>query len=55
MQSSAETGREAIPRVAYAGACSALPMDDMYRLLRFSESLHALGQAQGTSSDKLAA
>jgi hypothetical protein len=54
MQSSAETGREAIPRVAYAGGklLTPLPMDDTHRLLRFSESLHALGQAQGSSSEK---
>jgi hypothetical protein len=29
----------------------ALPMDDTYRLLRFSESLHALGQAQAGVTD----
>eukprot|EP01043_Picozoa_sp_COSAG02_P007426 COSAG02_NODE_221_length_28385_cov_5.795164_7_plen_1631_part_00 len=53
MQSSAESSREAIPRVAYADGqlLTPLPMDDTYRLLRFSESLHALGQAQAGVTD----
>ena len=53
MQLSAESGREAIPRVAYTGGelPAPLPMDDTYRLLRFSESLHALGEAQAGVTD----
>ena len=54
MQASAENGNEAIPRVMYAdeSARRALPMDDTYRLLTFSESLHALGEAQSGVTDE---